>query len=82
VLQVGGESDFVEEPLGAEDRRQVRLEDLDRDLPLVAEVDREIYRGHSTGAELPLDSVSPTQCCGEAGALVAHAPRLAMGEDR
>jgi hypothetical protein len=61
VLQVGGGLDLREEPLRAHDGRQLRLEDLERDPPLVFDVVGEVDGGHPALAELPLYSVAPLQ---------------------
>ncbi|HEU4829762.1 MAG TPA: hypothetical protein VFT04_11270 [Gemmatimonadales bacterium] len=43
------------------------MQHLDRDLALVAEVVREVDRGHAAGAELALEAVAAVQRGGEAG---------------
>ena len=62
MLQVGGDLDLREEPLGAEHGAELRLEHLDRDLAIVLEVVGEIDRGHAALAELPLDAVAVGKC--------------------
>ncbi len=57
MLQVGGDFDLLEEPLRAQDRRELRSQDLDGDLPAVLTVSSEIDRRHAAAAELPLDRV-------------------------
>jgi len=58
VLQIGRRFDLVHEPIAAEDRCQLRAEDLDRDLPLVLEICGEVDGGHATGSQLALDGVA------------------------
>ena len=50
--------DFAEEPLGAEDRGELRPEHLDGDLAVVLEVRRQVDRGHPAVAELALEAVA------------------------
>ena len=58
MLQVGDGLDLAEEPLGADDGREVGPEDLDGDLALVAEVAGEVDGGHAALAQLALDAVA------------------------
>ena len=53
--------DLDDEPLGTENRGQLGLEDLQRDVAVVLEVRGEIDRGHPAGAELALDGVPAGQ---------------------
>ena len=62
VLQVGGDLNFLEEPLRAERRREIRLEHLERDISVVPQVVSDIHRGHAALAELPLDAVAVGEC--------------------
>jgi hypothetical protein len=57
VLQRRGERDLAQEALRAERHREVRVEHLDRDGTRVAEVAREVDRGHATARQPPLDRV-------------------------
>src|SRR2546428_14123420 len=66
MLQIGRDLDLGEEPLGAEHRGQLGLEDLDRDLAVVFQVLREIPRGHPASPELALDAVAVGEDGGEA----------------
>jgi hypothetical protein len=50
--------DLGEEPVGSDDGRQLRAQDLDRDLAVVLEVLRQIHRGHAALPELALDLVA------------------------
>ena len=61
VLQPCGQLDLAQEPLGAERGRQLRVQHLERHRAVVAEVGREIDRGHAAAAELALERVSVGQ---------------------
>ena len=58
VLQVGGELDLGQEPLGADDGGELGPEQLEGDLPVVPEVLGQEDRGHAAGADLALDPVA------------------------
>ena len=58
MLQIGGELDLLLEPVRAECRAEVRVEDFERDRPVVVRVDREVDRRHAAVPELALDTVS------------------------
>ena len=53
-------------------REVVGAQGLERDIPVVLEVLREIDRGHAAGAELALDAVAVREGRGEAGRDVGH----------
>jgi hypothetical protein len=55
------EVDLTAETLGAECEAQVRNEDFDRDLSIVFEVARQVYRGHGPVTELALDLVAVSE---------------------
>ena len=57
MLQVGGELDLGQEPLGAEHGAELGVQHLDRDLAVVLEVVREVDGGHAAGADLALEAV-------------------------
>ena len=67
VLEVGGGGDLAQEPLGADDRGQLRPEHLDRHLAVVLEVLRQVDGGHAAGAEFLLEAVAVGEGLGEAG---------------
>ena len=67
MLQFGRGLDLSEEALGAERGGEVGMHDLDRDLPVVAEVVREIYGRHPALAEFVLEAVAVGECGGERG---------------
>ena len=58
VLECRGDLDLAEEPLAAEDGRQLGLEQLDGDAPVVLQVLGEKDDRHPTAAKLSLDPVS------------------------
>ena len=58
VLQVGRDLDLGEEPLDADDRAELRLQDLERDLAVVPDVAREIDRRHSAFTHKAVDDVA------------------------
>jgi hypothetical protein len=61
VLEPGGEVDLALEALGAEARRELGVEHLERDGTPVLEVAGEENRGHATASELALDRVAAVQ---------------------
>jgi hypothetical protein len=65
VLQRGGDLDLAEEPLAAERGGELRLEDLERDQPVMLEVFGQEDDGHAAVAELALDPVAIADGCGE-----------------
>ena len=67
VLQVGDGLDLAEEPLGADHRRELRPQHLDRDLAVVLQVLGEIHRRHAALPQLPLDAVAVGEGGGERG---------------
>ena len=61
VLEIGGELDFLEEALGANDGRQFRVDDLDRDLAAMADILGEVDGGHAARPEFAFDAVAIAQ---------------------
>ena len=57
MLELGGELDVAEKPLGAEALGQFGLEGLDGDLPVVPAVVGEVDGGQSASAEFAFDAV-------------------------
>ena len=51
----------MQEAAGAEQRADLGVEQLDRHLPLVLVVAREIHGGHATASDDPLDDVAIAQ---------------------
>jgi hypothetical protein len=58
MLQVGGDSYFLEESLGPEYRGQLGVQDLYRNFAIVFLVVREVDSGHSATAQLTLNGIS------------------------
>ena len=65
VLQPGGEADLALEPFRPQGVTQVRMEHLEGDGPVVAEVVREVHRGHAAAAKLALDGIARGETCFE-----------------
>jgi hypothetical protein len=61
MLQRRGELDLLQETLRPDDRRQLRMQHLDRDAPAMTKILGEIDRGHSAGTELAFESVAIDQ---------------------
>ena len=72
MLQVGGGFDLLQEPLGADEYRQLGAEHFERDPAVVAPIQREVDRGHAAGAQLTLDGVAVGQGCLEAIDPIGH----------
>ena len=72
MLQVGGGLDLAQKALGADDRGELWLQHLDRDLAIVLEVVGEIDRRHAAGPKFALDAVVVGERGGEAGEGVGH----------
>src|SRR5947208_13212412 len=66
MIQTRGDRDLPQEPVGAELRRELRAEHLDRDRAVVLHVARAIYGGHASAAQFALDRVAVRQRCPEA----------------
>ena len=72
VLQPGGEADLALEPFRAEGVAQVRMEDLERDGAVVAQVVREVHRRHAAAAQLALDGIARGETCFELRPEIGH----------
>jgi hypothetical protein len=78
VGEPGGDFDFPEKPLGAEDHGQLRVEHLDGNRAIVFPVLGQIDRRHASPAHLPFDQVAVGQSLGKivmAGVEGSHAIR-------
>ena len=53
-----GDPDFLQEPVAPDRGRELRPQDLDRDLAIVLQVVGQVDRGHAALAQLPLDPVA------------------------
>src|SRR6185437_5948348 len=58
MLQVRRELDLFQKAFGPENRRELGVQHLDRDLAMVLEIFREIHRCHTARAKLALDAVT------------------------
>ena len=58
MLQIGGELDFLKEPLGAENGAEFRAEHFERDETVVPEVLGQVDRGHASRAQLPIQPIT------------------------
>ena len=58
MVELGGDLDFAEEPLGADDGGEFRAQDFDRDVTVVLKVPGEIDDGHTARTEFFLNSIA------------------------
>ena len=58
MLEARGEPDLAEEPLRSEAGGQFSMEDLEGDWAVVAEVARQVDRGHAATPELTLEGIA------------------------
>ena len=79
VLEAGRELDLVLEPLGAERRRDVGVEDLERYEAVVLEIAGQVDRSHPAAAELPIEGVTVAKRVSERCCCLGHG-RRASGE--
>ena len=61
MVQLGGEADLGEEALAAEDGGEFRTQHLERDVPVVPEIVREVHRRHPALPQLALEPVAVRQ---------------------
>jgi hypothetical protein len=66
VLQMGRGLDLGQKTLGADDRCQLRPQDLERHLAVVLDVVCQVHGSHTTSTELVLDGVAVGQGGGQA----------------
>ena len=80
VIEAGDDLDLAQEALATDRRRDLRLQDFDRDAPPVLDVVGEIHGGHAAGADLGVDAVAigeDLECRGNHGrAIVARSLAL------
>ena len=72
MFQVGGRLDLGQEAFTTYYGSQFRLQDLERNLPLVAYVLGQIDRSHATFPKLMLDGVSAFLGCIQTGNRIGH----------
>ena len=65
VLKAGGEADFLLETIGAERRRDLGMEDFQRDRSIVSEVVREKHGGKAAASQFAVDPILPRELIGE-----------------
>ena len=82
MLQVRGGGDLGEEALGTQRRREVGVQHLDRDLPVVLDVGGEIDGRHAAGAEFAVERVAAGEGGGEISAGVTHVGLPIVGAAR
>ncbi len=68
------DADLAREPVDSDNRREVRMEDLDSDIAVVFEIAGQEDHGHPAHGKLPLDLVAAgnggSQASGQVGHLV------------
>ena len=81
MLEVGCRLDLSQESLRTDNRSQLWLEHLERDLTLVLEVVCEVYRSHPALTDLALDAVAAFEGCVQAGDGIwsVQAPKMRAG---
>ena len=72
VLEVGGELDLGQEPLGADHGGELGAQQLERHLAVVLEVLGEVDGGHAAGADLTFDPVAVGEGYLEAALELGH----------
>jgi hypothetical protein len=78
--QVRGELDLLDETLGADHRRELRVQDLERDLAVMPDVFGEVDGGHPARTELALDAVLVRQRLAKRFQMDASGPRCAVAD--
>ena len=79
MLEPGREPDLALEPLRAERRRELGMQDLERDQAVVLEVAREVDGGHPAAAELALEGVTVAKRVCERYCCLGHGRRASGG---
>ena len=79
MLQVGGDLDLGQEPLGADHGGELGAQHLEGDPPVVPEVLGQVDGGHAAGAELALDPIAVGQGELEAVLRLGHGGDLSVG---
>ena len=72
MLQRRRRLDLLHEPLGAEHRGELGLEELERDLAIVLQVGAQIHRRHAALTEMALDAVAAREGRVQAVGLLGH----------
>ncbi len=76
VCQASGDFDFLEEPLRAQRRGELRLEHLDGDVAVVPHISGEVHGRHATRSNCPLNHIAVTDRFGEGFGEVGHVPNI------
>ncbi len=79
VIEPRRGADLAQEALGAEQRRELRMEHLEGNESVVSKVPREPDRGHAPAPELPLEHVTVPQGLSQNGGRVGHRTGLCEG---
>ncbi len=82
VLEPRHRLDFLDEPLGAEHSRQLGPQHLQRDLPVVLQVLRQVDGGHAAFTKAAFDTVPIGERSGEAPRDVSHELRRSVEQTR
>jgi hypothetical protein len=82
VLETGRRLDLGQESLGTDDRRELGLQHLERDVALVPHVIGEVDRSHPALAQLSIDPVAALQGRVEAGDGIGHEMSRARREKK
>jgi hypothetical protein len=61
MLEARGDLDFPHKAVGAERMRQLLVQDLEGDRPIVPEIVRQVDRCHAPASELALEQVAVTK---------------------
>ena len=75
VLEMRSDLDLFQEPIGADDGRQLSAQFLEGDLPIVAYVVCEVDRRHAARAEQALDAIAAGEGGTETGGVGQSAQR-------
>jgi hypothetical protein len=72
VIQSCGQTDFALKPFRPQRYRQLGVEQLQGHRAIVAQVAREVYRGHTAAPQFTLDDVAIAECCYQGGVDCGH----------
>jgi len=72
MLEASDDLDLLQEPLGTECGRQLWMQDLESDLPVVLEVLCEEHHSHAATTYFTLNGVAIAKCSGETFQQVRH----------
>lgn len=72
MLEIRRDLDLGQKAIGSEHGTQFRIQNLERDLPIMLEIAGQINRGHTAGADQMIDSISGAQRIGELFTNIHH----------